>query len=153
IILIEEGKYKEYKEVVAESIKSNYSFFINPLENSEVRHNYEYVIKPTVEKHNFKIESVDEISHVKEITNIIVDSIRKSRFLIADLTEEKPNCYYEIGYAHALEKPVVILAKKGTIRHFDIQGYKWNYWNNYKNLKDFFERELVEVLKNLDKLR
>ncbi len=152
IILIEEGKYKEYKEKIIDGIKSNYSFFINPTDNEEVKQNYDYVIKPTVEKYNFKIESVNEISHVKEITSIIIESIRKSRFLIADLTDEKPNCYYEVGYAHAFNKPVIILAKTGTVRHFDIQGYKWNYWTDFKNLKSFFDRELVEILKILGKL-
>jgi len=83
------------------------------------------------------------------ITDVILSSINRSRFLVADLTDAKPNCYYEVGYAHALRKPVIILAKEGTTRHFDISTYKWNYWIDYKDLKPKFEAELKAVLLSL----
>lgn len=68
---------------------------------------------------------------------------------MADLTDAKPNCYYEIGYAHALGKPVIIIAKEGTARHFDISTYKWNFWTDYKDLKPKFETELKATLRSL----
>ena len=149
ITMIESGKYKEQRAKIVESIKGFFSFFICPLENEEVSHNYEFVIKPTVRQFQFKIQRSDEISHTGTITDAILSSINRSRFLIADLTDAKPNCYYEVGYAHALGKPVIILAKEGTTRHFDISTYKWNYWIDYKDLKPKFEAELKAVLHSL----
>ena len=58
---------------------------------------------------------------------------------IADLTGERPNCRYEVGYAHALGKPVLITAKRGTPRHFDIAAYRWNYRDRLADLQPLVE--------------
>lgn len=146
ITMIESGKYKEQRAKIVEVIKGSYSFFICALDNDEVMHNYEFVIKPAIKQFNFDIQKADEISHTGTITGAILSAINRSRFLVADLTDEKPNCYYEVGYAHALGKPVIILAKEGTHRHFDISTYKWNFWKDYIDLKPKFEKELQSVL-------
>lgn len=73
----------------------------------------------------------------------------RSRFVVADLTDERQNCYYEVGYAHALGKPVIILAKDGTPRHFDVAANKWNYWTDYTDLKPKFEKELLALLESI----
>lgn len=149
IVMIDSGQYRELRAKITEGLKGSYSFFICPLENAEVSHNYDFVIKPAVRQFQFKIQKADEISHTGTITDAILDSINRSRFLIADLTDARPNCYYEVGYAHALGKPVIILAKEGTTRHFDISTYKWNFWIDYKDLKPKFEKELKAVLRSL----
>lgn len=149
INLIDSGQYRELRAKMTEAIKGSYSFFICPLENDEVNHNYEYVIKPIVRQFQFEIQRADEISDTVTITDEISAAINRSRFIIADLTDARPNCYYEVGYAHALRKPVIILAKQGTNRHFDISTYKWNFWIDYEDLKPKFEREVRAVLRSL----
>lgn len=149
VILLESGDYTELRSKLLEEIKGKYTFFICPLENEEVNHNYEYVIKPTILRYHFSIEKADEISTTGTLTDSILEAITRSRFVVADLTDERPNCYYEVGYAHALGKPVIILAKKDTRRHFDISVYKWNFWTDYKDLKKIFEAEILNVLNRL----
>ncbi len=122
------------------------AFFICPFGNEDVDHNYEFVIKPIVEKHQFSIRRADEISHTTKITDVIVSAINEARFVIADLTEAKPNCYYEVGYAHAIGKPVIIIAKTDTERHFDLAAHKWTYWDDYKDLKKKIDVEINELL-------
>ena len=146
ITLIEYGRYKDYRASVIAGFKSKTVFMISSFENEEVDHNYEFIIQPSIEKHGLKIERVDQISHTQQITDKILDSINNALFVIADLTDVRPNCYYEVGYAHALGKPVIILAKEGTERHFDISTYKWNYWTDYKDLKPKIEKEINSIL-------
>jgi hypothetical protein len=146
VMLTERGEYKAISSQVVETFGRRESFFICPMDNPEVNHNYEYVIKPLVKQFQFDIQKVDEISHTLEITDVILEAIVRSRFVIADLTDARPNCYYEVGYAHALRKAVIILAKKGTPRHFDISTYKWNYWESYTDLKPVLECELRAVM-------
>lgn len=149
IILIKSGEYEELRNRIEKEKREKYSFFICPFDDEEIDHNYEYVIKPMVEKHQYKIQRADEISHTNLITTEILNAISRSDFIVADLTHEKPNCYYEIGFAHSLGRPVIILAKEGTNRHFDISGYRWNYWKDYKDLKTKLEKELDELLKRI----
>ena len=149
ITLIEYGEYKNFKASVIAGFKSKKVFMISSFSNEEVDHNFEFVIEPLVEKYGFTIERVDRVSHTQQITDKILESISDSAFVIADLTDIKPNCYYEVGYAHAQGKPVIILAKDGTNRHFDISTYKWNYWTNYKDLKPKLEKEIESLIRDL----
>ncbi|HUK84747.1 MAG TPA: hypothetical protein VLU95_02685 [Candidatus Acidoferrum sp.] len=149
VILLYSGKYKELRYKLILDALGKYSFFICPFGNCEIDHNYEFVIKPLVKQFQFKIERADEISHTKTITEVILEAIIRSAFIIADLTDAHPNCYYEVGYAHSLGKPIIILAKDSTMRHFDISTYKWNYWVDYKDLKPKLEKELVTLLTSL----
>jgi len=50
----------------------------------------------------------DEIAEPGRITDQVLRAIDESPFLIADMTDNNPNVMYELGYAHALEKPTII---------------------------------------------
>jgi hypothetical protein len=149
ISLIESGKYCELRDLIVQQVRGKESFFICPFDNKEIDHNYEFVIKPCVEKHQFSIQRADEITHTQTITETIISAINKARFIIADLTEAKPNCYYEVGYAHAVGKPVIIIAKNGTARHFDLVAHNWTYWDTYEDLKPKIEKRIDGVLSEL----
>lgn len=151
VLHITSGRYKAMKTQVTEALGRRECFFICPMDNDEVNHNYKYVIKPLVKQYQFDIHKIDELSHTQEITGVILKTIERCKFVIADLTETRPNCYYELGYAHALQKPAIILAKKGTPRHFDISTYKWNYWETYIDLQSFLEDELPSIMSQWDK--
>lgn len=90
-----------------------------------------------------RAERVDDISYVGGITDKVIGSIKCAQFIIADLTHSRPNVYYELGYAHALKKKVLLTAKVGTKPHFDIQGEKIIFYDNTsmleREIKRFFE--------------
>ena len=64
-----------------------------------------------------------------------------------DLTEERPNVYYELGLAHGLTKPVICVAREGTKLHFDVYGLKTLFFGSYRSLEEQLEKEVRAMLK------
>jgi hypothetical protein len=91
--------------------------------NAEIEQPYQLGTKKVVSALGFRCVRVDELPHLSRITDKIEEYIRESFFIVADLTEEKPNCFYELGYAHGLRKPVILIARRGTGLQFDVSHY------------------------------
>jgi hypothetical protein len=81
---------------------------------------YEDHVKPILGKH-FLIQKADEIFSPGPIMEQIQKEIRSADLIIADVTEQNPNVYYEIGYAQALGKPIIFITQDISKVPFDIQ--------------------------------
>ena len=85
---------------------------------------------------------IDKEHTLDELVKRIKDEIEKATFVIADLTDERPSCYFEAGYAEALKKPTIFVASKESVVnpktptkiHFDIHR-NVNYFTNQKELR------------------
>lgn len=95
----------------------------------------------------FGIEAItaNEIEHEEAITDRILSEIETSEFLIADLTHERPNVYYEIGHAHALDKRVILVRKKDTKLHFDVAHRNCPEYENATSLKKLLRKRLETI--------
>jgi len=56
--------------------------------------------------------------------------LQESDVVIADLSLERPSCYYEVGFAQAMWKPVAIVAATGTPIHQVKYSEQILYYNN-----------------------
>lgn len=93
-----------------------------------------------------RAERVDDIAFTGEITDKILGSIRCAEYIVADLTHERPNVYYELGYAHAFSKKAILTARKGTPLHFDVQNFPVIFYASSVQL----EARLTELLTKLE---
>ena len=105
-------------------------FVIAPIgpENSEIRRRSDqilkHVIRPVVEERGFVAVRGDEIERAGLITSQVLDRIIQNDLVIADLTDQNANVFYELAVRHALRKPFVQLMAKDQQLPFDVQGMR-----------------------------
>lgn len=111
---------------------------------------YFVAIEPTLLKLGFEPIRIDQIQHNNTVTSEIVKEIETSAFVIADLTGERPNVYYEVGWAHRAGKEVVLVAKKETAVHFDVASINRIEYNDYTELCDALTKRVKSICEKLE---
>jgi nucleoside 2-deoxyribosyltransferase len=104
---------------------------------------YQGAIKAVGEKFEFRVLRADEIRDAGQIAHQVLDNISRSEIVLAELSGERPNCYYEAGFAHALGKTMIFCIRQGENIHFDLTGYRFIQWRTEEDLRqklrEFFE--------------
>lgn len=111
---------------------------------------YLEVIRPTVE--NFGIDCIraDDIYNSGSILDDITQSIIESAFVVADITPDNPNVFYEVGYAHAINKPVILLSDNRRDRlPFDVSGFRVILYDNSIAGRTKVEERLKKHVNNI----
>lgn len=89
------------------------------------------VIKPVGEDLGFIVARADETHGPGIIIADIAQSILEAQVIIADITPlDNPNVFWEVGYAHALRKPTILLAERNTKLPFDVSPFRTLFYDN-----------------------
>lgn len=114
---------------------------------------YREVIKPVAEQADFTVFRADDVFRPGIILQDILRSITTSDVIIAEITPTNPNVYYELGYAHAIGKPTILLAEKDAdpAKHlpFDISGFRVIFYDDTIRGKRNVEIQLRQHLSNI----
>ncbi|MDE0448008.1 MAG: hypothetical protein OXH96_15195 [Spirochaetaceae bacterium] len=110
---------------------------------------YREVIRPVCEKSGFDVHRADDVFRPGIILQDIINSLLDSDLVIAEVTPPNPNVFYELGYAHALAKPTVLLARRGGELPFDISGYRVILYDDTIGGKPQVEKTLDRHLANI----
>ena len=99
-------------------------------------------IKSACDDCGLTAERIDDIQSNDRITDQLLKSIRRAEFVIADLTASRPNVFYEAGYAQALEKTPIYVARQGTVVEFDVKDFPVIFFENMRQLKEKLVKRL-----------
>ena len=110
---------------------------------------YDDVIKPVCEGLKVDAYRASDIYRPGVIFQDILQGLDESNVVVADVTPANPNVFYELGYSHALKKPVILLAERNTNLPFDISGYRVIFYDNTIGGKSAVEADLRRHLTNI----
>ncbi len=110
---------------------------------------YDEVIRPVCDELCIEAYRASDIYRPGVILQDITQGLAESNVIIAEITPTNANVFYELGYAHALRKPVILLAKRDTKLPFDVSGYRVIFYDNAIRGKTRLETELRRHLSNI----
>lgn len=115
--------------------------FSGDLELEDAFESYKMVCSPF----GYECEKIDEESDVERILPEVLRRIGGCAFVIADLSEPRPNVYYELGYAEGIKKPLIVTAKKTTELPFDAKDIPVLFWENQKGLRERLQKRVAFI--------
>ena len=113
---------------------------------------WEKGLRPAIRDAGYKALRIDRKEHLNKIDDEIIAEIRRSRFLVADFTQgeagPRGGVYYEAGFAHGLNIPVVFTCRKDTLKniHLDTRQYPHIVWETPGELRDGLTKRISAVL-------
>lgn len=131
--------WQHYEEIKRGKSESDQGFMAMQF-GDDLLNDFYKTLKASVSATNFHLIRMDEIIHTELIDNRMRTEIRRSKFLVADLTNRNCGAYWEAGYAEGLGKPVIYTCKKsyfeskvkGEGSHFDTNHQSIILWEEDK---------------------
>lgn len=137
---------------------SKKAFVIMQIGNKQLDDVYEKVISPTLKSAGYDPKRVDKHNDGELLNNKIIEFISEADLIIADLTNERPNCYLEVGYVMGSGKnrSLILTSREdhyhrspnykpdGPRIHFDLEGYDILFWSADK-IEEFADELLTRI--------
>lgn len=123
--------------------KEPFAFVLMPFD-PEFDDLYKFGIKEPAAELSILAERVDEQIYGEGILERIYRQIDLADIVIADMTGQNPNVFYEVGYAHAKEKLCILLTASADDIPFDLKHRRHVvYGNSIASLKEQLVDELM----------
>lgn len=111
-----------------------------------------YIIDEAVRPLGYRTVRADEIDKSGEITTQIVSDLIEADLLIADLTGQNANVFYELAIRHSFRKPYIQIVEEGTELPFDVRAFR-TVFVNHRDLESASEaratiRKMVEDIES-----
>ena len=136
-------------------------FVIQPFDSENDRR-YKEVYKPALEQAGLTPYRVDEDPAAQVPIDAIEQNIRDSVLCLADITSENRNVWYELGYAFAVERPVIMTCTEDRmpslpfdVHHRTVISYATGSPSDFDRLRErIVERAkaLIEHAQNIQML-
>lgn len=134
------------------------AFVIMQIGNPQMDCIYKDIYVPVLKSVHLMPKRIDQDNQGGLLKKEITDSIEKADIIIADISNERPNCYLEIGYAMGIDKykNLIFTVREdhfpnsvkhnidGPKVHFDLSGYDILQWDETE--LEEFKRKLTEKI-------
>ncbi len=113
---------------------------------------YNNGLKLAIEDAGYEPLRIDNVEHNNKIDDEIIAEIRRSRFVVADFTQEgdvaRGGVYYEAGFAHGLNIPVIFTCHEGALEkvHFDTRQYNHIVWKDAEDLRERLQQRISATI-------
>lgn len=136
-------------------------FVIQPFDKGKFDKRFQDTFRPAIEEAGLEAYRVDQDPNVEIPIEAIEEGIRDAAICLADITTDNPNVWYELGYAFAAGKAVIMVCsderKEGRypfdIQHRTIVGYKSESSSDFEQLKAEIKKRIEALMKKGERLR
>lgn len=143
----------DLEEITLESLKGKKILFGIMSFNSEYNDVWEGAIKRSAKNAGFFPLRVDMITKSSDISDDIIEAIKKSDVIIVDVTKNNPNVMFEFGYALALKKSPIIISQSTDYLSFDIQNMRTIIYQNTWQGIEKLNTDLSKFIKSSSKTK
>lgn len=111
---------------------------------------YTSIYKPAIEAVGLIPCRADDLYRPSAIVNDIWTYTKSSKLILADLTGKNPNVFYELGLAHALAKPAILIAESIEDVPFDLRALRvLEYDKNQPRWGDELKERITKAIQEV----
>ncbi len=125
-------------------------FVIMPFDD-ELKEVYEQLIKAPLIAAGHKVSRADDVNTHDYIPRRIIENIRDYDVIIADLTGQNANVYYELGIAHTLDRPTIHIVQDYEELAFDIKPYNAIKYSTLFHEAPKLTKGILEIISRADR--
>jgi len=116
--------------------------------DKKLRPLYDQAIKPGIESAGYNAYLAGETHHTESIDSQILVDIRESAFVVADMTGDNQNVFFEAGFAKGLDRQVIFTVHEDDLngKHIDTRNFLHVVWATHEELVEKLKYAIIDVM-------
>ncbi|MHC4696546.1 MAG: hypothetical protein ACYTFA_07385 [Planctomycetota bacterium] len=111
---------------------------------------YTNIYAPAITDAGLKPTRADDLYRPSTIVSDIWTQTNQAKLVLADLTGKNPNVFYELGLAHALAKPAILVTASMEDVPFDLRALRGlHYDKNQPRWGDTLKQNIVQAIQEI----
>jgi len=134
-------------------------FVMQPFDKGEFDKRYDDVIAPAIREADLEPYRVDRDPSVNIPIDDIEAGIKNSVLCLAEITTDNPNVWFELGYAIAVPKDVILICSENRsstfpfdVQHRSIILYKTESPQDFQKLQEEISTRIIATLKKQEEI-
>jgi hypothetical protein len=123
-------------------------FVLMPFE-AGLRPVYDDHIKAVAKQLSMSVARADDFFTTHAVVDDIWAAVYAAKVVIADCTGRNPNVFYEIGMAHTVGKPVVLITQNDADVPFDLKSLRYIHYSYTPPGMRMFEERLLKTISGI----